>query len=57
MSYNRKDNDGHRYNVPEDLLEDFDSCLWLLCNAVFLSNEYYEAQTNFCNQFEEYMVG
>ena len=55
--YNRKDNDGHKFNIPEGLLEEFDYLFDRYCNAKFLSPEYYELQAEFCNKFEQYMVG
>jgi len=57
MTYNRKDNDGHKFNVPEDLLGQFDAVFERYCNAKRMSDEYYEAEAEFCNRFEKYMVG
>lgn len=57
MKYNRKDNDGHRFNVPENLLERFDDLLNRYTRAARFSDEYYDLEAEFCNEFEEYMVG
>jgi hypothetical protein len=57
MSYNRKDYDGHKFNVPEDELEHFDMRLRCVGEARHLSEEYYEAVAMFNNEFEQYMVG
>ena len=57
MKYNRRDNDGHRFNVPEDLLERFDSLFEAYCNSKWHSDEYHELEAEFCNEFSHYMVG
>lgn len=56
-TYNREDNDQHKFNVPEELLERFDSLLSAYTNAKRFTEEYYELEAQFCNEFEEYMVG
>ena len=55
--FNRKDEDGHKFNVPEDLLEEFDDLFDRYVNSKFLSAEYYELEAEFCNKFGKYMVG
>ena len=55
-NYNRKDDDGHKFLVPEDLLTEFDDLFDRYCNAEFLSKEYYELESEFCNKFQRYMV-
>ncbi len=57
MTYNRKDNDGHKFNVPEESLERFDSLLTAYTNSKCFSEEYYNLEAQFCNEFEEYMIG
>ena len=55
--YNRKDNDGHKYKIPTDMLELFDTHLEMIDKAKHLSDEWYAAIDKFNYQFEEYMVG
>lgn len=55
--YNRKDNDGHKFDVPEELLELFDEQLAEMSNSKFLSEGYYKAVDRFNYNFEMYMVG
>ena len=55
--YNRKDNDGHKYNVPEELLEIFDAMLEETYKTKFLSESYYKSVDRFNYNFQVYMVG
>jgi hypothetical protein len=55
--YNRKDNDGHKYNVPLNLLDFFDTQMELIIKAKRFTSEWYEANDRFNYYFEEYMVG
>lgn len=55
--YNRKDNEGHRFNVPAELLIRFDELFDAYCRAKRFSDEYYDLETQFCNEFEQYMIG
>lgn len=55
--YNRKDNDGHKFNVPQELLAEFDDLLDRYINAKFMSEEKFELEAEFCNKFQDYMVG
>lgn len=57
MKYNRKDNDGHKFNVPDELLDEFDAAFDRYSKAKRFSDEYYDAEADFCNRFEEYMMG
>lgn len=57
VEYNRKDNDGHKFNIPNDLLEKFDNLFTLLCKAKRGTENYFEIETAFCNKFYRYMVG
>jgi len=57
MVFNRKDYDGHKFNVPDNLLEKFDDLLASYGNAKCFSDEYYDLEAQFCNEFEKYMVG
>lgn len=57
MMYNRKDDDGHKFHIPEDLLAEFDALLANYRNAKRFSEEYYDLEAEFCNKFEQYMVG
>lgn len=54
---NRSDNDGHKFMIPQDLLEDFDSLLDRYSQAKRFTEEYYDLEAEFCNKFEQYMVG
>lgn len=55
--FNRKDNDGHKFNVPADQLDQFDSLFEQYCKAKRFTDEYYDLEAQFCNEFEQYMVG
>jgi len=55
--YNRQDNDGHKFRIPADLLKDFDRIFESYCKAKRFTEEYYDLEAEFCNKFEEYMVG
>ena len=55
--FNRKDYDGHKYNVPLNLLDFFDEQIELVSKTKFLSSEYYIATDRFNYHFEQYMVG
>lgn len=55
--FNRKDNDGHKFNVPVVLLELFDESLEEYSRCKRFSEEYYEVERRFNYNFEMYMVG
>lgn len=55
--YNRKDNDGHKYDVPVELLEFFDVMLEETTKVKFLSEGYYKAVNRFNYNFQVYMIG
>lgn len=55
--YNRKDNDGHKYDVPEELLEYFDAMLEDTTKQKFLTEDYYKSVDRFNYNFQVYMVG
>lgn len=57
MKHNRKDDDGHKFNVPANLLETFDDLLQRYSDSKRFSDEYYDLEAQFCNTFERYMVG
>ena len=54
---NRSDNDGHKFMIPQDLLEDFDSLFDQYNKAKRFTDEYYDLEAEFCNKFGQYMVG
>jgi hypothetical protein len=57
MCFNRKDNDGHRFLIPEQLLNQFDVLLDEYTRAEKFSDRYYDLEAEFCKQFEQYMIG
>jgi hypothetical protein len=57
MGHNRRDNDGHRFKVPTDLLDRFDDLFDRYCKAKRFTDEYYDLEAQFNNEFERYMVG
>jgi len=51
-----KDEDGHTYFIPENLISDFNKAqkeIWL---SEMYGDEYWEANRLFCEQFNKYMV-
>ena len=57
VEYNRKDNDCHKYMVPEAMLPRFDELLEKLQTVKLRSTEYYDLEAEFSNEFHQYMVG
>ena len=57
VKYNRRDNDCHKYLIPEDLLARFDELLEKLESVRRPSAEYYDLDAQFGNEFQKYMVG
>ena len=55
--YIRKDNDGHKFKIPSDLVEEFDRLFESYCKAKRFSDEYYDLEAEFCNKFSDYMFG
>lgn len=55
--YNRKDNDGHKFNVPKEELLEFDGLFDRYCRAKSFTDEKYELEAEFCNKFGKYMIG
>ena len=57
MTTYRKDNDGHRYEIPDELAAKFD-CLFTACySAKYGTDAYWDAEVEFNNEFEQFMVG
>lgn len=52
----RKDNDGHGYGVPTELLEEFDDLFGRYSRAKRFSDEMYDLEAEFCNKFDQFMV-
>ncbi|HET8688699.1 MAG TPA: hypothetical protein VFM18_18950 [Methanosarcina sp.] len=57
MTVTKRDNDGHRYEIPASLEAQFDSLFNAYCNAEFQSDEYWDFEEAFNNTFYQYMVG
>jgi len=55
--YNRTDEDGHKFNVPDELLEEFDRLMQLREDADWGSDEWYDLTATFNNQFDKYNQG
>ncbi len=57
FEFNRQDKgSGHKFNVPEHLLKEFDDLFERCLNAKRFSEEYYDLITEFMNKFDRYMV-
>jgi hypothetical protein len=56
-AYNRKDNDGHKYNIPHELLDSFDLHLKVITYAKWGTDAWYDAHDQLDNKFSQYMVG
>ena len=57
VKYNFKDDDGHKYMIPEDLLDDATVLLERIENAPFMSEEKWNAEDDFIEHFNHFMVG
>lgn len=57
INYNRRDDDGHRYAIPEDQLLDFDTLQTAIEDSDWLSDQWYDLITEFNDKFHQYMVG
>lgn len=57
MQHNRRDEDGHKFVVPEELLEEFDRLMELREDAEWLSDEWYDLTGEFNDKFHQYNVG
>ena len=53
----KKDLDGHWYSIPEYLVNSFVQSVESIQNAEFMTDEWYEANDDFNNQFASYMKG
>lgn len=53
----RKDCDGHRYSIPENKLSHFTQLVEAIENAEFMSDEWYDANDDLCEEFGSYMKG
>ena len=56
-AYNRKDNDGHKFLIPEELIPEFDELFERYCSAPAFSELRYDLEAEFCNKFQEFMIG
>lgn len=61
IPYNRRDNDMHKYLIPEDLLPLFDQLLEQMQEYTVserVTNEaYWSLEIEFCDKFTQHMVG
>ena len=57
INYNRMDDDGHIYQIPEDMLGDFDALVQNIENASFMTEEEEVAISDFRAAFSQYRVG
>ena len=53
----KRDNDGHRYDIPEDQEARFDEIMVFINDAEFGSDEWYNMNDLLDCVFGEYMVG
>lgn len=53
----KRDNDGHRYNVPMPLESRFDELLDAINDSKFGSDEWYDANDLLDDEFGKYMTG
>lgn len=53
----KRDNDGHRFEIPAELESEFDRLFNHYCDQKRGTDEYWDAEAEFNNQFEDYMVG
>ena len=53
----RKDNDGHKYVIPQQLSQRFDEIMDQLNIVKFGSREYYDLNDALDGEFGQYMVG
>lgn len=58
-TYNRKDNDGHKFNIPDELLTEWDDLFLRYTSGRYKesSNEYFELESKIYNKFNMFMVG
>jgi hypothetical protein len=57
VNFNRKDDDGHKYLIPKEMLAEFNSLLEKIQNSPFMSEAKWAAEDEFNGRFYEYMVG
>lgn len=57
QTYNRKDNDAHKYLIPEDLLAEFDRLMDIMCDYDTSEDDIMDAESEFCIKFTKFMVG
>ncbi len=51
-----KDVDGHRYRIPEELVESFNNMKLKIQSCEEYSDSWYDANDDFNEQFQNYMV-
>lgn len=53
----RKDNDGHKYVIPQQLAQRFDAVFDQICVTKFGTDDFYHWNDVLDNEFGQYMVG
>ena len=53
----RKDNDGHQYMIPRNMVKRFDALFAHYCEQKYGTEEYWNAEDAFNDEFSNYMVG
>lgn len=52
-----KDDDGHHFLLPRDVVHSFDFQLRKIRDSELGSDDWYDAVADFCREFDQYMVG
>lgn len=53
----RRDNDFHKYLLPESLADEFDRLLEIAQNAPFMSSDRWNAEDALVEKFSRYLIG
>lgn len=56
-TYNRRDEDSHKFNIPDDMLEEFDRLMRLREEADWNSDRWYDLTAEFNDKFYKYNLG
>jgi hypothetical protein len=57
MRYNRTDDDGHKFCVPDELLKEFDRLDDLISEEKWGSDKWYDLVAEFNDKFDKYNQG
>ena len=52
----RKDNDGHKYVIPKEYVDEFDALLEAVCSAKMGSSEFYDLNDEIDSKFGKFKV-